>query len=127
MPGQEHRLDIAKYTVRAIEFACKYELKYIVACNIMSPTIGGLNIVTSLAMDDTDYVENLDGCLSTLEDNEEYELCAKVLELKKLDFDFKNERYINESKIYDAKFLKEFSFTEDKKSLLSSIGKYINS
>jgi nucleoside-diphosphate-sugar epimerase len=51
----------------------------------------------------------------------------EILELKKLDFDFKNERYINESKIYDAKFLKEFSFTEDKKSLLSSIGKYINS
>jgi hypothetical protein len=84
MPGMEYRLDIAKYTVRAIEFACKHHLKYIVACNVMSPTIGGLNVVTSLAMDDSDYIENLDGCLPTLEENEEYELCAKVLELKKL-------------------------------------------
>ncbi len=84
IPGREHRLDIAKYTVKAIEFACKHQLKYIIACNVMSPTIGGLNVVTSLAMDDSDYIENLDGCLPTLEENEEYELCAKVLELKKL-------------------------------------------
>lgn len=51
----------------------------------------------------------------------------EILELKKLDYDFKGERHINESKIDDAKFTKEFNFTEDKKSLLSSLGKYINS
>lgn len=78
------RLAIAKQTVKAVEFACENRLKYIIACLIMSPTVGGLNMVTSLAMDDTDYIENLDGCLPTLEENEEYELCAKVLELKKL-------------------------------------------
>ena len=78
------RLAIAKQTVKAIEFACEHRLKYIIACLIMSPTVGGLNMVTSLAMDDTDYIENLEGCLSTLEENEEYELCAKVLELKKI-------------------------------------------
>jgi hypothetical protein len=78
------RLAIAKQTVKAVEFACENRLKYIIACLIMSPTVGGLNMVTSLAMDDEDYIENLDGCLSTLEENEEYELCAKVLELKKI-------------------------------------------
>jgi hypothetical protein len=78
------RLAIAKQTVKAVEFACEHRLKYIVACLIMSPTVGGLSMVTSLAMDDTDYIENLEGCLSTLEENEEYELCAKVLELKKI-------------------------------------------
>lgn len=78
------RLAIAKQTVKAVEFACENRLKYIIACLIMSPTVGGLNMVTSLAMDDSDYIENLEGCLSTLEDNEEYELCAKVLELKKI-------------------------------------------
>jgi len=83
-PGPEYRLDIAKQTVKAVEFACENRLKYIIACLIMSPTVGGLNMVTSLAMDDEDYIENLDGCLSTLEENEEYELCAKVLELKKI-------------------------------------------
>ena len=80
----ETRLAIAKQTVKAVEFACENRLKYIIACLIMSPTVGGLNMVTSLAMDDEDYIENLDGCLSTLEENEEYELCAKVLELKKI-------------------------------------------
>ncbi len=50
----------------------------------MSPTIGGLNVVTSLAMDDTDYIENLNGCLSVLEDAEEYEYCARVMKLKEL-------------------------------------------
>lgn len=84
LPGQEHRLDIARYTVKAVEFACHYKLKYIIACNIMTSTVGGLSMVTSLAMDDTDYIENLDGCLSTLEEAEEYELCAKVLELKEI-------------------------------------------
>lgn len=84
LPGPEHKAEIAKYTVKAVEFACEHKLKYIVACNIMSPVVGGLNMVTSLAMDDNDYIENLDGCLPTLEENEEYELCAKVLELKKL-------------------------------------------
>jgi hypothetical protein len=78
------RLAIAKQTVKAVEFACENRLKYIIACLIMSPTVGGLNMVTSLAMDDEDYIENLEGCLSTLEENEEYELCAKVLELKKI-------------------------------------------
>lgn len=51
----------------------------------------------------------------------------EILELKKLDFDFKGERYINESKIDAAKFLKEFHFEEDKNSLLSNLRKYINS
>jgi hypothetical protein len=78
------RLAIAKQTVKAVEFACENRLKYIIACLIMSPTVGGLNMVTSLAMDDEDYIENLEGCLYTLEENEEYELCAKVLELKKI-------------------------------------------
>lgn len=49
----------------------------------------------------------------------------EILELKKLDFDFKAERYINESKIDATKFAKEFSFKEDKNSLLSSLRKYI--
>ena len=84
MPGPEHRLDIAKQTVKAVEFACKHKLKYIIACTIMSPSIGGLSIATSLAMDDTDYIENLDGCLPVLEEAEEYELCAKLVELKTL-------------------------------------------
>jgi hypothetical protein len=68
----------------------------------MSPTIGGLNIVTSLAMDDTDYIENLDGCLSTLEDSEEYELCAKVLELKKIVPTIKFKRKKIKKNILDA-------------------------
>ena len=78
------RLAIAKQTVKAIEFACEHKIKYIIACIILSPTIGGLSMATSLAMDDTDYLENLDGCLSTLEDAEEYEYCAKVIKLKEL-------------------------------------------
>jgi hypothetical protein len=84
LPGPEHRVAIAKQTVRAVEFACKHKLKYIIACTIMSPSIGGLSMATSLAMDDTDYIENLDGCLSVLEEAEEYELCAKLIELKQL-------------------------------------------
>ena len=78
MPGPEHKLAIARHTVKAVEFACEHKLKYIVACLIMSSVVGGLNMVTSLAMDDSDYIENLDGCLTTLEENEEYELCAEV-------------------------------------------------
>ena len=84
MPGPEHRLDIAKQTIRAVEFACEHKLKYIIACTIMSPSIGGLSMATSLAMDDTDYIENLDGCLPVLEEAEEYELCAKLVKLKTL-------------------------------------------
>jgi hypothetical protein len=84
MPGPEHRLDIAKQTIRAVEFACEHKLKYIIACTIMSPSIGGLSMATSLAMDDTDYIENLDGCLPVLEEAEEYELCAKLIKLKAL-------------------------------------------
>lgn len=80
----ETRLAIAKQTVKAIEFACDHKLKYIIACIILSPTVGGLSMATSLAMDDTDYVENLDGCLATLEEAEEYELCAQVMKLKEL-------------------------------------------
>ena len=78
------RLMIARQTVKAIEFACENKLKYIIACIILSPTIGGLSMATSLAMDDTDYVDNLDGCLPTLEEAEEYEYCAKVIKLKEL-------------------------------------------
>lgn len=84
MAGPESRLDIAKQTVKAIEFACKHKIKYIIACIILSPPIGGINMVTSLAMDDTDYLENLDGCMPTLEEEEEYEYCARVLKLKEL-------------------------------------------
>jgi hypothetical protein len=84
MPGPEHRLPIAQQTVKAIEFACEHKLKYIIACTIMSPSIGGLNMATSLAMDDTDYIENLDGCLPVLEEAEEYEYCARVMKLKQL-------------------------------------------
>jgi hypothetical protein len=78
------RLVIAQQTVKAIEFACEHKIKYVIACIILSPTIGGLNMATSLAMDDTDYLENLDGCLSTLEEAEEYEYCARVMKLKEL-------------------------------------------
>jgi hypothetical protein len=78
------RLAIAKQTVKAVEFACEHKLKYIIACIILSPTVGGLSMATSLAMDDTDYIENLDGCLLTLEEAEEYEYCAKVIKLKEL-------------------------------------------
>ncbi len=80
----ETRLAIAQQTVKAIEFACAHKLKYIIACIILSPTVGGLSMATSLAMDDTDYIENLDGCLSVLEDAEEYEYCARVMKLKEL-------------------------------------------
>ena len=82
MPGPEHKLAIARHTVKAVEFACEHKLKYIVACLIMSSVVGGLNMVTSLAMDDEDYIENLDGCLSTLEEHEEYELCAEIMKAK---------------------------------------------
>ena len=82
--GPESRLDIAKQTVKAVEFACKYKIKYVIACIILSPTIGGMNMATSLAMDNTDYLENLDGCLPTLEEAEEYEYCARVIKLKEL-------------------------------------------
>ncbi len=80
----ETRLAIAQQTVKAIEFACTHKLKYIIACIILSPTVGGLSMATSLAMDDTDYIENLNGCLSVLEDAEEYEYCARVMKLKEL-------------------------------------------
>jgi hypothetical protein len=52
---------------------------------------------------------------------------SEILKLKKLDFDFKGERYINESKIDATKFAEEFCFRENKNSLLSSLRKYINS
>lgn len=84
MPGPEHRLEIAKQTVKAVEFACDHKLKYIIACTILSPSIGGLSMATSLAMDDNDYIENLDGCLPVLEEAEEYEYCARVIKLKEL-------------------------------------------
>jgi hypothetical protein len=83
-PGPESRLDIAKYTVKAVEFACNHKIKYVIACIILSPTVGGLNMATSLAMDDSDYLENLNGCLPTLEEAEEYEYCARVMKLKEL-------------------------------------------
>jgi hypothetical protein len=83
-PAPEYRLEIAKQTVKAVEFACRYKVKYVIACIILSPTVGGMNMATSLAMDDTDYLENLDGCLPTLEEAEEYEYCAKVIKLKEL-------------------------------------------
>ena len=82
--GPESRLDIAKQTVKAVEFACRYKIKYVIACIILSPTIGGMNMATSLAMDNTDYLENLDGCLPTLEEAEEYEYCTRVIKLKEL-------------------------------------------
>ena len=82
--GPESRLDIAKQTVKAVEFACRYKVKYVIACIILSPTIGGMNMATSLAMDNTDYLENLDGCLPTLEEAEEYEYCTRVIKLKEL-------------------------------------------
>jgi len=50
----------------------------------------------------------------------------EILELKKLDFEFKNERYVNESIIDANKFAKDFNFIEDKNSLLSSLRKYVN-
>ena len=78
------RLAIARQTVKAVEFACEHKVKYIIACIILSPTVGGLSMATSLAMDDTDYLDNLDGCLPTLEEAEEYEYCAKVIKLKEL-------------------------------------------
>lgn len=78
------RIAIAKQTVKAIEFACEHKLKYIIACIILSPNVGGLNMAVSLAMDDSDYLENLDGCLPTLEEVEEYEYCARVVKLKEL-------------------------------------------
>ena len=78
------RLAIARQTVKAVEFACEHKIKYVIACIILSPTVGGLSMATSLAMDDTDYLENLDGCLPTLEEAEEYEYCAKVIKLKEL-------------------------------------------
>lgn len=83
-PNPESRIDIAKHTVKAVEFACKHKIKYVIACIILSPTVGGMNMATSLAMDDTDYLENLDGCLPTLEEAEEYEYCARVMKLKEL-------------------------------------------
>lgn len=83
-PNPESRIDIAKHTVKAVEFACEHKIKYVIACIILSPTVGGMNMATSLAMDDTDYVENLDGCLPTLEEAEEYEYCARVMKLKEL-------------------------------------------
>jgi hypothetical protein len=78
------RLAIARQTVKAVEFACEHKIKYVIACIILSPTVGGLSMATSLAMDDTDYLDNLDGCLPTLEEAEEYEYCAKVMKLKEL-------------------------------------------
>jgi len=78
------QIAIAKQTVKAVEFACKHKVKYVIACIILSPTVGGLNMATSLAMDDTDYLENLDGCLPTLEEAEEYEYCARIIKLKEL-------------------------------------------
>jgi hypothetical protein len=80
----ESRIDIAKHTVKAVEFACEHKIKYIIACIILSPTVGGMNMATSLAMDDTDYLENLDGCMPVLEEAEEYEYCARVMKLKEL-------------------------------------------
>jgi hypothetical protein len=80
----ESRIDIAKHTVKAVEFACEHKIKYIIACIILSPSIGGMNMATSLAMDDTDYLENLDGCMPVLEEAEEYEYCARVMKLKEL-------------------------------------------
>jgi hypothetical protein len=78
------QIAIAKQTVKAVEFACRHKVKYVIACIILSPTVGGLNMATSLAMDDTDYLENLDGCLPTLEEAEEYEYCARIIKLKEL-------------------------------------------
>lgn len=83
-PGPEHKLDIAKYTVKAIEFACEHKLDYVIAAQVVSPVIGGLNMVVALSMDKDDYLENLDGCLPTLEEAEEYEYCSKVIKLKEL-------------------------------------------
>ena len=78
------QIAIAKQTVKAVEFACRYKIRYVIACIILSPTVGGMNMATSLAMDDSDYLENLDGCMPTLEEEEEYEYCARVLKLKEL-------------------------------------------
>jgi hypothetical protein len=80
----ESRIDIAKHTVQAVEFACEHKIKYVIACIILSPAFGGLSMATSLAMDDTDYLDNLDGCLPVLEEAEEYEYCARAVKLKDL-------------------------------------------
>jgi hypothetical protein len=79
-----HHVDIAKHTLKAVEFACNHKLKYIIICNIMSPAANGLNLVTSFAVKDEDYIENLSGSLTILEEAEEYEYCGKILELIEL-------------------------------------------
>lgn len=101
-PGPEHRLDIAKYTVKAIEFACENKLDYIIAAQMIAPVIGGLNMVVALSMDKDDYLENLDGCLPTLEEAEEYEYCSKVIKLKELVPTIKFEKRGIKKSILDA-------------------------
>ena len=79
-----HRVDIAKHTLKAVEFACNHKLKYIIVCNIMSPAANWLNLVTSFAIKDEYYIYNLNGSLTILENAEEYEYCGKILELIEL-------------------------------------------
>jgi hypothetical protein len=79
-----HHVDIAKHTLKAVEFACHHKLKYIIVCNIMSPSSNGLNLVTSFAVNSDDFLENLKDSLVFLEEEEEYECCSKTLELMKL-------------------------------------------
>lgn len=78
------QLEIAKHTLKGIEYACEYKYNYINVCNIISPVVNGLSSVTSLAINSNDYVENLETILPILEEAEEYESCARILELIKL-------------------------------------------
>jgi len=50
----------------------------------------------------------------------------ELISMKNVSYEFKNERYVDESNICIEKFVKEYGFNETKEELLEDIKKYIN-
>jgi len=89
----ENKLKIAKHILKAIKYACDNQLKFIVVCNILSPSIGGFNILTPLLIPSTNYNHSLESMLVILEEYQEFELCSELVSLQHLlpTIEFKKE------------------------------------
>ena len=81
----KNRLALHKKVVEGIEFCINYRLPKIIHAE---GYIGGSKIL-NVSINSDDFGFHLDKSLKTLEEFEEYEYCAKILQLKELLIDFK--------------------------------------
>ena len=74
----EHRLEISKAIISAIEFGVKYRRKKIEFAQIIIKD----KLVITLSIDSREFEDLIDQNLQTLIDCEEYELCAVAVKIK---------------------------------------------